>query len=98
MRLVFTRLPQSVMDTDIRSDRGRVKGLVSMTLSSLTCKMGLVPYSPTMYYYREMILGLHSTPSVLGTKVGQIHTMGSVIIVIWLLEHLPRTSHRLGTL
>lgn len=66
MRLVFTRLPQSVMDTDSKSDRERVKGLVSMTLSSLTCKMGLVPYSPTMYYYRGMILDLHSTLSVLG--------------------------------
>lgn len=98
MRLVFTILPQSVTDTDNKTDRETVKDLVSMTLSFLTCKMGLVPYSPTTYYYRGMILDLHSTPLVLGTKVGQIHTVGIVIIVIWLLEHLPKTSHGLGTL
>lgn len=89
---MFTILPQSVTDTD-KSDRETVKGLVSMTLSFLTCKMGLVPYSPTTCYYRGMILDLHSTPSVLGTRVGQIHTVGIVIIVIRLpdiYQGLPR--------
>lgn len=42
-----------------------------------------------------MLLDQHSTPSVLAARVGQTHIMGIDITFLWLLEHLPRTSHRL---
>lgn len=69
-----------------------------MSLTFLTCKISLVLYSSTLSHFRWMSLDQRSTPSVLGRGRGLARSRyGHCYLFLWPLEHLPRTSHGLGT-